>query len=171
MTNKIRTIDQMEEIARHLRLYGKIIVTTNGSFDILHSAHVRLLQKMKNEGDILVVLLNSDGSIKRNKGEKRPIVPQTERANLISSLGCVDYVVIFNDDKPLQYLARIKGDIQAKGGSYDHERMGEEKAFVESWGGEYKTFELEEGFSTSEVIKTILDRYSEASHDQKYENI
>jgi len=161
MPNKIMAIDQIEEITRHHKLHGKTIITTNGSFDILHSAHVRLLQKIKNEGDILIVLLNSDESIKRNKGDKRPIIPQGERANMLASLFCVDYVVIFNDEKPLQYLARIRSDVHAKGGTYLTDRMDEEKKLVESWGGIYKTFELEEGLSTSELIKTVLEKYKD----------
>lgn len=160
MANKIRTIEEIEEIAKHHRLHGKTIVTTNGSFDILHSAHAHLLQKAKQEGDILIVLINSDSSIKRNKGDKRPIVPQEERAKMVASLECVDYVVIFNEDKPLSYLARIQGDVHVKGGSYEEDRMGEEKEFLATLGCKYRTFELEEGFSTSEVIKTILDRYN-----------
>ncbi len=159
MANKIRNLEQVTEIADRMKLYGKTIVTTNGSFDILHSAHVHLLQKAKKEGDTLIVLLNSDDSIRRNKGDKRPIVPQDERAKMIASLECVDYVVVFEEDNPLSYLAKIKCDIHVKGGSYMADRMKVEKDLIESWGGQYKTFEMEEGYSTTDLISTILERY------------
>lgn len=160
MSKKIRNIEEIEKICQDLKSDGKTIVTTNGSFDILHSAHVNLLEKAKNEGDILIVLINSDDSIKNLKGDKRPIFPQNERAKILSALECVDYVVIFNGDNPLSHLAKIKGNIHVKGGSHIEERISEEKKLVSSWNGDYKTFELEEGLSTSNKIDLILKRYS-----------
>lgn len=116
MTNyKIKTYSEIEEISKDLRKEGKIIVTTNGSFDILHYAHVDLLEKAKNEGDVLIVLLNSDDSIKKFKGASRPIIPEQERARMLAALQCVNYVVIFNEDKPLKILESIKPNKHVKG--------------------------------------------------------
>jgi len=159
MALKIKTIEEMIEISQELKSNGKILVTTSGSFDILHYAHVHFLERAKEKGDRLVILLNSDLSVKRAKGEKRPIIPQDERALMLASLECVDYIVIFNEDKPLQYLTEIRGDLHVKGGSFILERIREEKELVESWGGKYKTFSLEKGYSTTKVIERILEVY------------
>ncbi|MCX6748623.1 MAG: adenylyltransferase/cytidyltransferase family protein [Candidatus Pacearchaeota archaeon] len=155
--NKIKTREEIKKIAERLRQEGKIIVTTNGSFDIMHYAHVNLLEKAKNEGDVLIVLLNSDSSIKRQKGETRPIIPENERARMLEALESVDYVVIFAEDKPLDLLREIKPNKHIKGGSFILERIKEEKDLLESWGGEFKNFELEEGFSTTNIIEKILE--------------
>jgi len=137
-------------------LKDKIVVTTNGTFDVLHLAHVHLLQKAKEQGDILIVLINSDASVKRNKGEKRPIVPEQERAGMLASLDCVDYVMIFDEDKPLNLLSKIKPNIHIKGGSFIQERIQEEQDLLAQWDGEFKSFELEEGLSTTKIIEKIL---------------
>jgi len=156
--NKIKTAGEIGKIAKELREEGKIIVTTNGSFDILHYAHVNLLEKAKNEGDILIVLLNSDDSIRRFKGDSRPIIPEQERARMLASLQCVDYVVIFDEDKPLKLLETIKPHKHMKGGTFIEERIREEKELLARWGGEFKNFELEEGFSTTNIINKILEK-------------
>ena len=154
--NKIKTREEIKEIADKLRLGGKKIVTTNGSFDIIHYAHVNLLEKAKNEGDVLIVLLNDDSSIKRQKGPSRPIIPEYERARMLEALESVDYVVVFGEDKPLELLKEIKPDKHVKGGSFIPERIREEKELLESWGGEFKNFKLEDGFSTTNIIEKIL---------------
>src|SRR3989344_7858927 len=102
MIDKIKTPEEIKVIAEKLKEHGEIVVTTSGSFDIMHSAHVHFLSKAKREGDVLIVLLNSDESIKRNKGLKRPIIPQKERAKMLAALNSVDYVVLFDEDKPLK---------------------------------------------------------------------
>ena len=155
---KIKTRQEIQEIAKILREKGNKIVTTNGSFDILHFAHIKILQEAKRQGEKLVVLLNSDESIKRFKGSQRPIIPEKERAGMLASLECVDYVVIFNQDKPLELIEDIKPHIHAKGGSFIEERIKEEKQLLERWGGEFKNFELEEGFSTTNIINTVLEK-------------
>lgn len=155
----LRTIEEIEEIVPKLCKKGKKIVTTNGSFDIVHGAHVRLLEQAKILGDVLIVLLNNDDSIRRNKGKKRPIVSENERAYLVASLKPVDYVVIFPHDKPLEYLARIKPHIHVKGGSWVEERMREEKELLAQWGGSYHLFQLEETFSTTDIIERIAKKY------------
>lgn len=154
---KIKTYSEIEEIARELRDNGKQVVTTNGSFDILHYAHVNILEKAKNEGDDLIVLINSDNSIKRFKGKNRPIIPQYERARMLAALECVDYVVIFNEDSPLNILRIIKPDRHIKGGTFVEERIKKEGELLKSWGGEFKNFEIEEGFSTTNIINKILE--------------
>ena len=157
MERKIKTQEEIKQIAEQLRQQEKTIVTTNGSFDILHYAHVNLLEKAKGEGDVLIVLLNSDNSIKRFKGDKRPIVPEQERAGMLAGLESVDYVVVFEEDKPLELLRAIKPHKHAKGGTWIEERIREEKELLESWGGEFIGFELEKGFSTTNIIKKILE--------------
>lgn len=157
--NKIRNREEIKKIAEEARKSGKIVVTTNGSFDILHYAHVNLLEKAKNEGDILIVLLNSDSSIKRNKGKDRPIIRQNERARMLEALECVDYVVIFDENSPLALIRTIKPDKHVKGGSFIPERIKEEQETLAEWGGEFKNFEMEDGFSTTNIINTILEKH------------
>ena len=159
---KIVSEDKIEKIAEKLRKQNKIIVTTNGSFDILHYAHVDLLEKARKEGDTLIVLLNSDSSIKRNKGPTRPIIRQEERAKMLAALEAVSYVVIFDEDKPLKLLEKIKPSIHVKGGSFIEERIREEKELLNKWGGKFVNFDLVEGFSTTNLINKILDTYDEA---------
>jgi len=158
MQNKIKTSEEIKAIAEKLRQEDETIVTTNGSFDILHYAHVNLLEKAKNEGDVLIVLLNSDSSIKRFKGESRPIIPEQERAKMLEALQCVDYVVIFDEDKPLKLLEIIKPHKHIKGGTFIESRIREEKQLLAKWGGIFKSFELEDGFSTTNIINKILEK-------------
>ena len=158
MEDKIKQINELKDITDNLRNEGKIIVTTNGSFDILHYAHVNLLEKAKNEGDVLIVLLNSDSSIRKNKGEKRPIIHQDERAKMLAALKSVDYITIFEEDTPLKLLEVIKPNIHVKGGSFIPERMKEEENLLKRLGGKHKHFELEEGYSTTNIIQKIIDR-------------
>jgi len=160
MEEKIKSQEEIARIVKELKEDGKIIVTTNGSFDILHYAHVNLLEKAKNEGDVLIVLLNSDASVKRNKGKNRPIIPENERAGMLASLESVDYVVLFDEDKPLRLIEKIKPNKHVKGGTFIPERIKEEKDLLAQWGGEFKSFELEEGFSTTNIINRILEKYN-----------
>lgn len=155
MREKIKEIKEIIDISNKLRGENKSIVTTNGSFDILHLAHVNLIEKAKKEGDILIVLVNSDNSIRKLKGEKKPIVPENERAEMLAALECVDYVVIFDEDNPLSLLDKIKPHKHVKGGSWDEERIRAEKELLAKWGGEFKNFELEEGYSTSNIVDKI----------------
>jgi rfaE bifunctional protein nucleotidyltransferase chain/domain len=154
--DKIKTIQEIEEISRALKAEGKTLVTTNGSFDILHSAHVSLLEKARGEGDVLIVLINSDSSIKRNKGEKRPIVPEQERARVIASQEAVDFVVVFDEDKPSAYLEKIKAQVHAKGA----EVSGETRKLISQWGGKYKAVGIEPGLSTTNIINKVLQSYT-----------
>jgi D-beta-D-heptose 7-phosphate kinase / D-beta-D-heptose 1-phosphate adenosyltransferase len=158
---KIISQEKIQEIAKSLKKQGKTLVTTNGSFDILHAAHLEIFKKAKSLGDSLIVLLNSDASIKRNKGPKRPIISQEERAEMISALESVDYITIFEEDKPLEILKKIQPNFHVKGGSFIPERIAEERNLLESFSGELRTFPLEDGFSTTNIIEKILDSYKE----------
>ncbi len=151
--------DVVIKIVRELQSQGKIIVTTNGSFDILHSGHVATLQKAKSKGDFLIVLLNSDSSVKQLKGPKRPIIPEVERAKLLAALTCVDFVVLFDEEKVLRPLARIKPDIHVKGGTFEEARIKEEKELMTKLGGSFQTFEIVDIRSTTNIIDTIRKNY------------
>jgi len=158
MSEKVKTALEIKEISEKLRSQGKTIVTTNGAFDILHLAHVKTLERAKKEGDFLMVLLNSDRSIRNYKGEGRPIIPEQERAEMLAALGCVDYVIIFDEDMPLGILDTIKPKIHVKGGTFVEERIRKEKELLEKWGGVFKNFEVEDGFSTTNIINRVLEK-------------
>jgi rfaE bifunctional protein nucleotidyltransferase chain/domain len=136
----------------------KKIVFTNGCFDILHAGHADYLNKAKSLGDILVVGINSDASVRRIKGEKRPILPQQMRAYLLDNLKPVDYVVIFEEDTPLELIKAIKPDVLVKGADWDLERIvGAD--FVLSYGGRVERIPFSFDISTSKVIERILGFY------------
>lgn len=156
MKDKIKNISQLKKIVNDLKKQNKKIVFTNGCFDILHIGHVRYLQSAKKLGDILVVGLNSDKSVKKLKGEKRPVFPQDVRAEILSSLWFVDYVIIFDEDTPEKLILELKPDIQAKGGDYKIEDIPERKT-VESYGGRVVILPFEKGYSTTEIIKKLKE--------------
>jgi ADP-heptose synthase, bifunctional sugar kinase/adenylyltransferase len=136
----------------------KKIVFTNGCFDILHAGHADYLNKAKSLGDILVVGINSDASVRRIKGEKRPILPQQMRAYLLDNLKPVDYVVIFEEDTPLELIKAIKPDVLVKGADWDLERIvGVD--FVLSYGGRVERIAFSFDISTSKVVERILGLY------------
>jgi glycerol-3-phosphate cytidylyltransferase len=142
------------KLAEKLRAEGKSIVFTNGCFDILHSGHIFYLQKAKQLSDILILGLNSDASVKRLKGEKRPINSEMDRAIVISELKSVDYVVIFDEDTPLELIAEILPNILVKGGDYKKEDVVG-KDIVESGGGEVIIIPFVDGKSTTNIINRI----------------
>ena len=151
-------LPELLKILEKERKEGKKIVFTNGCFDLIHAGHVDYLKKAKALGDILVVGLNSDDSIRRIKGEKRPIIPQEMRAEVLSSLKPVDYVVIFEEDTPANLIKTIKPDILVKGGDWELDKIvGRE--FVESYGGKVLTIPFTYDISTTKIINTILERY------------
>jgi rfaE bifunctional protein nucleotidyltransferase chain/domain len=136
----------------------KKIVFTNGCFDLLHAGHADYLNKAKSVGDILVVGINSDASVRRIKGEKRPILPQQMRAYLLDNLKPVDYVVIFEEDTPLELIKAIKPDVLVKGADWDLERIvGAD--FVLSYGGRVERIPFSFNISTSKVVERILELY------------
>lgn len=161
--NKIVSINKTIELANFYKKEGKKILTTNGSFDLIHSAHVRLFEKIKTlyPNSCLIVLVNSNDSVKRFKGEPRPYNDEKDRARVLAGHKDIDFVVVFPQDKPLEYLEMIKPNVHIKGGTYDEVRMGEEKKFVESWGGEYCVLELEGGYSSTNIAKKIAENASQ----------
>ena len=104
MLNKIKTRDELKQIIQQAQSEGKKVVTTNGCFDVLHVGHLRYLQSAKGLGDILIIAINSDDSVRAIKGEKRPLVPEDERAEMLAGLECVDYVMIFSELNPISFL-------------------------------------------------------------------
>ncbi len=146
------------EIRKVLKAENKKVVFTNGCFDILHSGHVDYLNKAKSFGDILIVALNTDTSVKRIKGEKRPIVDQAHRAFLVSNLKSVDYVTFFDEDTPKEIIDAIVPDVLVKGADWELENIVGRDT-VESNGGKVERVEFITDQSTSGIIETILQRY------------
>ena len=141
-----------------LKKKGKRIVFTNGCFDLLHLGHIRYLEKAKSLGDILVVGVNSDRSVQSLKGPERPILPEEERAEILSGLECVDYITLFDELTPLELISSLQPHILVKGGDWAKETtVGRE--VVERSGGEVVILPFVEGSSTSNLIETILKRY------------
>lgn len=134
----------------------KKVVFTNGCFDILHAGHVRYLKKARSLGDLLVVGLNSDSSVRAIKGQTRPIVPQKERAEVLSALECVDYVVLFNDATPLKLIESIKPDVLAKGADWAAKDIVGGEA-VKKGGGKIARITLVKGRSTTNIIRRVLE--------------
>jgi len=153
--NKIRTREELKEISEEARSKGKKIVTTNGVFDLMHYGHIDILKKAKKLGDILVVGINTDASVKRIKGDSRPILGEQERASIIAALDCVDYVCLFSEDTPNSLLETIKPDIHVKGSDRKMEEIGE-KETVEKNGGKVVLLPIIEGISTTRIINKIL---------------
>ncbi|MBN1560335.1 D-glycero-beta-D-manno-heptose 1-phosphate adenylyltransferase [candidate division KSB1 bacterium] len=160
MSDKIKTVSELQHIRSSARISKKRVVWTNGCYDILHAGHVLYLQRAKECGDILIVGLNSDNSIRATKGQLRPIVPEAERAIVISALACVDHVIIFDQDSPIEIIATLQPDIYAKGGDYTIETINQaERRMVESYGGEIALLPGIAGNSTTAVINKILRAY------------
>lgn len=154
---KIKDLTKIKEIVASLKAESKRIVFTNGCFDILHIGHTRLLKEAKGFGDVLILGLNTDASVKRFKGPARPIIPEEDRAEILSSLECVDYIVFFDEDNPCRIIDEIKPDIHVKGGDYnpdDFIKMPEAK-IVRGYGGEVKIINIVDGRSTSSIINKI----------------
>jgi rfaE bifunctional protein nucleotidyltransferase chain/domain len=135
-----------------------VTVFTNGCFDLLHAGHLALLRKARAFGDRLVVGVNSDDSVRRLKGERRPLVPAAERALLLAGLSVVDHVVVFDEDDPRTLLAALHPGIHVKGGDYRAADLPE-TPLVHSWGGRVEIVPLVPGLASSRLVKTILERY------------
>ncbi|WP_298272808.1 D-glycero-beta-D-manno-heptose-7-phosphate kinase [Geobacter sp.] len=155
---KIKNLDVLAEIVAVEKGRGRRIVFTNGCFDLLHVGHVKYLQKAKGFGDILVLGLNSDASVRRLKGEKRPLIGEEERAHILAALDCIDYVVIFDEDTPLRLIETLRPAVLVKGGDYTPEGVvGRE--VVESYGGRVELVQFVDGRSTTNIIEKILNSY------------
>jgi D-beta-D-heptose 7-phosphate kinase/D-beta-D-heptose 1-phosphate adenosyltransferase len=126
----------------------------------LHVGHVKYLQAARRLGDLLVLGLNTDASIRRLKGPKRPLIGEDERAHILAALDCIDYVVLFNEDTPFELIRTLRPDILAKGADYTPDGVVG-KELVESWGGRVELIDLVDGRSTSNIIDKILQAYQE----------
>ncbi len=162
MKQKIKTRKGLLRIMKDLKAKGKRIVFTNGCFDLLHIGHVRYLEEAKSMGDILVVGVNSDTSVRKLKGPKRPILPEDERTEVLSGLGCVDYVTLFDEIDPLKLITSLRPDVLVKGGDWTKEQIvGRDE--VERSGGEVFVIPFVKRASTSNLIETILKRYEKSA--------
>jgi len=146
--------EEIIDIVRKGQANGKTFVVTNGCFDILHVGHVRYLQKTKEFADYSIVMLNSDASVKSIKGESRPINCEDDRAEILSALSCVNYVVLFNEKSPAKLLERIKPDIYTKGADYSLETLPERDIVLKN-NIKVEFIEFVDGKSTTNVIKKI----------------
>lgn len=153
------SLTELKAIRSKLKAEKKKVVFTNGVFDIIHSGHVDYLSKAKKLGDVLIVGLNTDDSVKRIKGEKRPILKQGERAFVLSSLKPVDYVIFFDEDTPEKLISELIPDILVKGADWAVEKIVG-KDIVEKNGGKVMNIEFANDQSTSKIIDLIIQRYS-----------
>ena len=155
-SSKILTLDKLLAILDALRRSGKKVVFTNGCFDIMHAGHVRYLAAAGSEGDLLVVGLNSDASVRSIKGNKRPIVNQDQRAEVLASLECVDCVVLFDAPDPLTLIQALRPDVLVKGADWAEEKIigGD---FVKSLGGSVIRIPLVPEISTTQIVERILE--------------
>jgi len=157
-TDKILHRDEIEDILKTCRQRGEKIVFTNGCFDLLHAGHVSYLQFARSQGDVLVLGLNSDKSVRKIKDSGRPILAESERARILAGLESVDYIVLFDEPTPINLIRRVKPDVLVKGEDWRHKGVvGRE--FVESYGGAVVLAPLVPGESTTDIIRRVLDRY------------
>ncbi len=161
---KIVTIAAAARIADAARRKGKKVITTNGCFDIIHVGHVRNLQAARKLGDLLMVGINSDASVRQNKGALRPIVPARERAEVLAALACVDYVFIFSGKSPIPWMRKIRPSVHVKGkGSERSPAFAAEKSAVEEGGGKVFLAPQTAKRSTTAIIETVVRRYKGSS--------
>ena len=153
----ILTPADLPALGESLRAGGKVMVWTNGCFDLLHAGHARSLRAARALGDVLVVGVNSDDSVRRLKGPGRPVLPASERAELVGALRCVDFVVVFDEDTPEECIRLLRPAVHCKGADYapPHGKPVPEAALVESNGGRVCFLPLVEGLSTTELIRRI----------------
>ena len=162
LAEKLVTPAQLKTITTRLKAAGKKVVWTNGCYDIMHVGHILYLEKARSLGDVMVVGLNSDASVRAFKGPLRPIVQESQRAKLLSAMTCVDYVVIFDEPSPMKLIELIEPDIFAKGGDYTLDSLNQkERKLVEGYGGEIALLAGIDGMSTSNIISKILKAYKE----------
>jgi len=159
IASKIMTADQARGFRDQLMAGGKRLAFTNGCFDILHRGHVTYLQFARDQADFLCVGLNSDASVKRNKGEKRPVNSEADRAFVLASLAAVDCVVIFDEDEPCNLIARILPQVLIKGRDWAHYVSGRE--VVEANGGKVVLADMVAGKSTTGTIEKVLQAYGD----------
>ncbi len=163
--NKVFSLEALQPLVAALRASGKTVVFANGCFDMLHVGHVRYLQGAKELGDALVVGLNGDRSVRLLKGPERPLMPEDERAEILSALSSVDYLVIFNEPNVERVLLALKPDIHCKGTDYTEETVPEREV-VRSYGGKIAIVGDPKDHSTRDLIQRMLQRLPPASRPQ-----
>ncbi len=159
LENTVRMLSRTDAaaFAQRLRAAGKQVVFTNGVFDLIHPGHVRYLQEARSLGDALIVGVNADESVRRNKGEGRPVTPDSERAELVAALACVDAVTVFGEDTPAEVIRAIQPDVLVKGADWAADQIVGRDT-VEARGGRVVRIAVEEGYSTSALLDKILAR-------------
>jgi glycerol-3-phosphate cytidylyltransferase len=150
----ICTLEQLIIEVEKLKKAGKKIISTNGCFDILHRGHVTYLEAAKKLGDVLIVGINADSRVRGLKGEGRPVNKEQDRAIVLSALKSVDYVFIFSEETPKEFLAKLKPHIHAKGGDYQAEKLPE-YAVMKSFGGEVAIIPFVDGYSTTGILSRV----------------
>lgn len=157
MQGKVKTLQELEAVRESLRRAGKKIVFTNGCFDLLHRGHVHLFREAKAQGDVLIVAVNDDDSVRKLKGPQRPVFPLEERLEILEALGDVDFLVSFSDDTPLRLIKVLLPDVLVKGGDWTPEEVVG-RTEVETAGGRVVIVPYLPGRSSSEIIQKILDK-------------
>jgi D-beta-D-heptose 7-phosphate kinase/D-beta-D-heptose 1-phosphate adenosyltransferase len=157
VTPRIHSLDEVAEFAAAIRARGGTVVFTNGVFDLLHPGHIRYLRDARRLGDALIVGVNSDRSVRANKGPERPITPAEERAEVLLALACVDAVAIFDEETPDAIIKRIQPDVLVKGADWGPDNIVGRDT-VEARGGRVVRVELAPGYSTTELIRKISGR-------------
>ncbi len=151
----IPSLDEMIAVRKKFKEQGRTVVFTNGCFDLLHAGHIQTLAEARKKGDVLIVALNSDASVRGIKGDKRPIIPQEERCEVMASFECVDYVLVFDVPDPIPMLKRLMPDVLVKGGDWAHNQVvGRE--VVEAYGGLVLQIPPREGRSSTNIIEKVL---------------
>ena len=160
MNKKIKTREEIKKISEDLKKQGKIIVSTNGSFDLLHVGHIKFLQKAKKQGDVLIIGLNTDDSVRRWKKhvgykdwESRPINDQESRSGMLAALECVDYVTLFDETECMPFIESVKPNIHVNGSEYGKDCI--EAETVKKYGGKIYIIKIVGNYSTSNLIKKI----------------
>jgi rfaE bifunctional protein nucleotidyltransferase chain/domain len=148
------TREQLIQARAGWKAAAKTVVFTNGCYDLLHPGHIRLLEKARSAGDVLILALNSDASVQRLKGPRRPLVSERERAEVVLQLEAVDAVTLFDEDTPRELIAAVLPDILVKGADWAHWIAGREE--VEAAGGKVLALSLEPGYSTTGIVEAIL---------------
>lgn len=158
MAGRVISLVELKKLRAKWRRQGRTVVFTNGCFDLIHPGHVRYLGKAKSLGDYLVVGLNSDSSVRRIKGGKRPIMGETDRAEVLCALRFVDYVVLFSEDTPLKLIKALKPDVLIKGADWSLDKIVGADQVLAS-GGKVRRIKFAEGYSTSRIIDDVLKKY------------
>lgn len=158
LEEKIKNLRGLKKVIAYLKAKGKKVVFTNGCFDLLHYGHIKYLREAKRKGDVLIVAINSDASVRRIKGNKRPIVNEKDRLRLLAALESVDYTVLFGEDTPLELIKSLKPDVLVKGADWNKNNIVG-RDFVLSYGGRVSTIKFVKGYSTTSLIKKIAKRF------------